>query len=202
VSLLPKPAQTIPIDWLRLQGQSYDSSRTKSTFHTLLLLSGGTPCKKGKYVDAIKDYERALTLKHYFTDARFGLAMTYLRQHDLVRGKENCERILVIDRRDARAYRCLGRIFMEQNNFIEAAHVLERGITYLPNQKELWYDLGLTYLARGMPARASVAFQNSTPLSLGIRDDVGSRQNRAPRPQTCWLCYSGVAEDNCRFGGS
>lgn len=131
----------------------------RSTF--ALFHRGELLAKEGKYTDAIRDYERALALKHYFTDARFGLAMAYLHQQDLERGKENCERILVIDQRDARAYRCLGRILIEQNNFIEAARVLERGIAYLPNQKELWYDLGLTYVARGMPGRASLAFQNS-----------------------------------------
>jgi tetratricopeptide (TPR) repeat protein len=132
-----------------------------------LFYRGELLAKEGKYTDAIRDYERALALKHYFTDARFGLAMVFLQRQDLQKGKENCERILVIDRRDVRAYKCLGRILMERKDFAEASKVYERGLAYLPANKELWHDLSLTYVARGMLGPASVAYQKSTSVSPG-----------------------------------
>lgn len=123
--------------------------------------------KEGKFTDAIRDYERALKLKHYFTDARFGLAVVYLQQQRLKEATDACELILQIDRRDVRAYKCLGRILMERKDFAEASKVYERGLAYLPANKELWHDLSLTYVARGMLGPASVAYQKSTYVSPG-----------------------------------
>lgn len=121
----------------------------------------------GKLTDAIADYERALALRDYFTDARFGLAVVYLQQQRLKEATDACEHILQIDRRDVRAYKCLGRILMERKDFAEASKVYERGLAYLPANKELWHDLSLTYVARGMLGPASVAYQKSTSVSPG-----------------------------------
>ena len=120
--------------------------------------------KSGKLSDAIADYERALALRDYFTDARFGLAVVYLQQQRLKEATDACERILQIDRRDMRAYQCLGRILMEQNKFDEAAQVYERGLAYLPANKELWRDLALSYMAIGRFDKAAAASRKSADL--------------------------------------
>ena len=125
--------------------------------------------KMGRYPEAITDFERVLRLKHYFTDARHSLALAYLKQQDLTQGEQHCELILKVDRRDFRAYQCLGRILMEQRDFESASRIYERGLAFLPANQELWRDLSLTYAARGMfgPALAarqkSIAFASPSP---------------------------------------
>jgi tetratricopeptide (TPR) repeat protein len=109
----------------------------------------------------VKDFERVLRLKHYFTDARYSLALVYLKQRDLTQGEQHCELILKVDRRDVRAYQCLGRILMEQRDFESASRIYERGLAFLPANQQLWRDLSLTYAARGMFGPALTARQKS-----------------------------------------
>jgi len=117
--------------------------------------------RMGRYPEAIKDFERVLRLKHYFTDARYSLALAYLKQQDLTQGEQHCKLILKVDRRDVRAYQCLGRILMEQRDFESASRIYERGLAFLPANQELWRDLSLTYAARGMFGPALAARQKS-----------------------------------------
>ena len=130
-----------------------------------LYYRGELLARMGQDSEAIKDFERVLILKRNFTDARFSLAMTYLKRHDLTQGKQHCELILKIDRRDFRAYQCLGRILMEQQDFEGASRIYERGLGFLPANTELWRDLSLTYAARGMFGPALAARQRSSTLA-------------------------------------
>ncbi|MDZ4341712.1 MAG: tetratricopeptide repeat protein, partial [Candidatus Binatia bacterium] len=121
--------------------------------------------KLGQFDKALQDYRVALSLKPKFTDAYFRMAIAYLQTGENAQAMELCRKIWEIDRYDARAYKCVGRILMEQKKYTEAALVYKKALASLPDSHELWLDLGVVYNQLSMFAEAALAFEKSTQLS-------------------------------------
>jgi len=119
----------------------------------------------GQFDKALPNYRVALSLKPRFTDAYFRMAIAYLQTGENARAMELCRKILEIDRYDARAYKCVGRILLEQKNYTEAALVYKKALAFLPESHELWLDLGIAYTQLSMFKEAALAFEKSAQLS-------------------------------------
>ena len=120
--------------------------------------------KIGQYDRALNDYQHALSLKPIFTDAYFGMGMLYWQRKEIPQAIAACRKILEIDRHDARAYSCLGKLLMEQKRDAEAIEIYKKGLGFIPDNDELWYDLGVIYNETGMYSEAAKAFEKATEL--------------------------------------
>ncbi len=120
--------------------------------------------RTGELEKALSDFHRAIALLPYYGDAYFGLALAYLGKEEVVNATEACAKLVEIDGRDRRGYDCLGTLLIEQNRFPEAVKVYEQATARIPEDSELWRDLGNAYQKNGMHAAANKAFTRANLL--------------------------------------
>jgi protein O-mannosyl-transferase len=121
--------------------------------------------KMHRYDDALADYQSALALLSFYTDAYLGIALVQMDKGETEKASESCAKITRIDPYDARGYSCLGILSMEQNRVADAIRIYQRGVLRVPGNGGLWYGLGLAYQQNGMYREAADAFERAGLLT-------------------------------------
>jgi Tfp pilus assembly protein PilF len=121
--------------------------------------------KMRDYDRALTDYQSALALLPFYTDAYLGMALVHMDKGEREQAMASCNKITEIDRDDARGYNCLGILLLEQNRIPEALQIYQRGVIHVPQDSGLWYGLGLAYEQNRMYREAGDAFERASKLT-------------------------------------
>lgn len=114
-----------------------------------------------QYVEAAAYYQRALAIEESSAILHYLLADTLLKDAnvDNVRVEKHLRRAIELDAQIAAAHLTLGRFYVRQKRFAEAAAAFEKTVALEPNQAEAVYQLGQIYgrLKRMDESRAALA---------------------------------------------
>ena len=120
--------------------------------------------KMGNYDNALIDYQSALQLNPHFTGALYGIALVFWEKEEIAKATEACRELVKSNRHDSRGYLCLGSLLMEQNLLEDALKTYQQGVARVPNDSELWHQMGITYQKSSMDSQAAEAFGRATAL--------------------------------------
>jgi tetratricopeptide (TPR) repeat protein len=110
---------------------------------------------------AAANYEKALAIDEKNGSLHFLLADTLLKDAtvNIEKIEKHLKRAIELDNQIAGAHLALGRLYVRQKRFAEAAAALEKTVQLEPNRAEAYYQLGQVYirLKRADESRAVLA---------------------------------------------
>ena len=127
--------------------------------------------RMGKYEMAENAYLRAVELDPKFTDARYNLALLYIRTRDFVKALPQLEEAVRL-REDPDYLVNYGVVLRELNRFPSAQSAFERALAIDRNNTLAMNNLGITFFLGGNTAEARKTFDRVLALSP---DDATAR---------------------------
>ena len=117
-----------------------------------------------QYAQSVKFYEKAISLKPYAIEAKFGLIKPLSATEKWDRVKTNYTEILKIDPQNTLANYWLGVIYYNRKEYANANKLLEKVANLYPLDYDATIMLGWTKLKQGKTAEAKVLFQHALTL--------------------------------------
>ena len=117
-----------------------------------------------QYAQSVKFYEKAISLKPYAIEAKFGLIKPLSATEKWDRVKTNYTEILKIDPQNTLANYWLGVIYYNRKEYANANKLFEKVANLYPLDYDATIMLGWTKLKQGKTAEAKVLFQHALTL--------------------------------------
>ncbi|HLP05871.1 MAG TPA: tetratricopeptide repeat protein [Paludibacter sp.] len=114
-----------------------------------------------QYTSSIKYYQKAISLKPYAIEAKFGLIKPLSASENWEKVKATYNEILRIDPQNTVANYWLGVIYYNRKQYGEAARLFEKVINLYPLDYDSTIMLGWTYLNLRKSAEAKVLFNEA-----------------------------------------
>lgn len=166
--------------WLALGIAHYDENKTAEAqvaFEKALTIDaklvpalaylGTVNVERANYGEAVKFYEHALAVDESNAVLRYLLADTLLKipTSDAAQIEKHLKRAVEIDDNLSSAHLTLGRLYVRQERWTEAANSLERAAQLQPKQAETFYQLGRVYARLKRREESRVALEKFKRLS-------------------------------------
>jgi len=162
---------------LYLSSHVYSALATRQAFRLLKAAPGSYQAhrmnaevlaQQGKYGEAEEEYRKVLALNPNLPDIHYQLGRLLLlgpRETDtLQRARQEFDRELAIDPKDAAAEFELGELALEARSWGEAARRFRRATQIQPGYAPAWTGLGKSLTAAGNPQDAIVPLQTAAKL--------------------------------------
>ena len=120
-----------------------------------------------QYTESVKYYEKAVSLKPYGIEARFGLIKAYNALESWDKVKEQYEAILQIDSQNTTALYWLGVLLYNRKEYDQAARNLEKIVNLYPMDYGSVIMLAWSKLNTGKKTDARILFEHALLLSPG-----------------------------------
>ncbi|NIM13398.1 MAG: tetratricopeptide repeat protein [Candidatus Aminicenantes bacterium] len=117
-------------------------------FHDGYFLQGVILSERGKYVESNRAFERASRLKETAESYDY-MAYNYNRLNDTAGEILSYQKILELNPFDYRALRALSQIYLEKEDFKQAAHYLEKLYSRNPDDQKLSFEYLYSLFAAG-----------------------------------------------------
>jgi tetratricopeptide (TPR) repeat protein len=118
---------------------------------------------RGKFQDAVKEFQVALALRPNEPELHDALGELYLDNNDFDSARAELEQTLAIDPERAHALYLLGRLYVVQKNNEKAVPYLERAVRIQPDLSAANSLLGTAYLRLGQYANAVSRLEKAAP---------------------------------------
>jgi len=134
----------------------------------------------GKSAEAALNYEKALAFDDKSAVLNYLLAETLLKSAtvDAPRIEKHLRRAIELDAGLAAAHLALGRLYVREKRFAEAAAALEKTVSLQPNRAEAYYQLGQVYIRLKRADESKTALSKFKELS-----ELEKTQTRADRSE-------------------
>lgn len=120
--------------------------------------------RKGKRDDAIKHYEKALSLAPTFYPAHNNLGSDYLGKSDFAAAKAQFEQAIKLNQSDAQAHLNLANLYLATKDYAQGYASVQEGLRRQPNSALGKFLLGSIYERMGRPADAERALHEALQL--------------------------------------
>jgi tetratricopeptide (TPR) repeat protein len=114
--------------------------------------------------DAIRHYEKAVSLAPGFYPARNNLGSDYLGKSDFVEARKQFEEAIRLNKDDSQAYFNLGNVFTLTNQFADAETVLNQGLQKRPDSAFGYFLRGSLYSRTGKVSEAERDLRHALQL--------------------------------------
>jgi tetratricopeptide (TPR) repeat protein len=110
---------------------------------------GAAYYRKGEYDRAIADFKSCLEIDSKYTDALFGLAMSYLIKNKATDSLNVLDRMLTYQPHNARAFLGRGYIYLHLGGYTRALECFENALVSMPSDFETQYGKAVTLFFLG-----------------------------------------------------
>jgi len=151
-----------------------DSSQTLDLSASLLNLYPQNPiglevrgdvlASSGRYEEALRSYERALSFTRFKNELYRKLADLHQNQGNLKIARGYLESLVKSNPRDAKAFLDLGRVYSEEGQMTKALRAFQRTTELEPKSPEAFYFLGFIQKSRGEHRNAIKSFERFLEL--------------------------------------
>ena len=175
------------------------ASGDRSSLH---LWFGGAYRNAALYEDAIREYQRALSLDPKVPNGHYFLGLTYLMQNEWVLTAEARRQFLEqlrLDPGNFSANYLLGYMAFSSNQPREADHYLGESARLKPSSSQAWLYLGLNAYRRKENQRAEQFLRKAIALAEGSGVDAHNDIRKAYTSLGRILIASGRAEEGERY---
>lgn len=114
-----------------------------------------------QYIESIRYYEKAIALKPYAIEARFGCVKPLSALEDWERVKKQYNEILTIDAQNTVASYWLGLIYYNRKDFTNATRLFEKIVNLYPLDYDSVIMLAWSKLHTSKPSEAKVLFHQA-----------------------------------------
>jgi len=121
--------------------------------------------QKGKRDDAIRHYEKTLSIAPEFYPAHNNLGSDYLSKSDFSAAQAQFEQAIKLNQSDAEAYLNLGNVFLMTKNYDAALQNLQGGLRRDPNSALGQFLLGSVYARLGKLSEAERALTGALAIN-------------------------------------
>ncbi|MBI5788347.1 MAG: tetratricopeptide repeat protein [Candidatus Schekmanbacteria bacterium] len=112
----------------------------------------------GRYPEAVREYEAALSADPYYAKAYYNLAIALEKQRAIDQAIINYEKCLKLDVNYGEAYNNLGGLYLLQGRLDEAEKAFKNSLRLKPDFFEIRANLAAIYLQRGQKDLAKAEF--------------------------------------------
>lgn len=120
-----------------------------------------------QYTESIRYYEKAISLKPYAIEARFGCVKPLSAIESWEKVKANYLQIIRIDPQNVTANYWLGVIYYNRKDYVNASKLFERNVNLFPLDYDSVIMLGWSKLNSGKSADAKVLFNHALIIRPG-----------------------------------
>ena len=124
----------------------------------------------GQHESALNHLRQALELRPEFLEAKYGIAMTYLRKKDHRSAISHLEQLLTSHKNAAPAYIDLARIYSELGNQQAGLEALELGLSHNPDNGYLAYNAASFAATLGDRQRAARHIRTAITIAQSTED--------------------------------
>ena len=130
--------------------------------------------------EAIRELERAISLRPDLVKAHYNLAMAYLQKYGVDKEIDQLQRVIALDPKFAEAYYSLGKALMQKGQIKEAIPPLRRAVSLDPDSGRAHYQLGLALSRTGATEEGKLELDKGLKLNA---NDEGNRKANALEAQ-------------------
>jgi tetratricopeptide (TPR) repeat protein len=126
---------------------------------------GGAYDKVGRSTDAIKAYQKALSISSDFAGIWFGLGNAYFKASQPNNAAEAYQQALRIDQDDPEIWIGLGNVYEVISQPSKAMEAFQQALRINPENQKAWYNLGNNYFYTGLYTKAIEAYQQALRIN-------------------------------------
>jgi DNA-binding winged helix-turn-helix (wHTH) protein/Flp pilus assembly protein TadD len=129
--------------------------------------------QQGQFLEAIQDYQRALSLRSSYAEAHYNLADVYEQIPNYEKALEEYQRAIDVDSAFYPAYNNLSRLYiLRRRDYGAALRLLDRALSLGPNEPSVQYSLHKNY------GWANLELHNLGQAEQNLRFAVGLNEGR------------------------
>lgn len=119
---------------------------------------------KGKYAEAVDEFNKTILLKTDYSQAYFDLALTLQKMNKIAAAVEAYKKSVAYDPTASGAWNNLANLYFRYGKYPEAAQYMLNAVANSPNEPDFRTNLGIIYLEMGQKDKAREAFTSALQL--------------------------------------